>query len=236
MNRDMQLSELALMGACRACATRSIIAQELRTEPVRRALPLFAGRCVCLPGYRVIEGDCNREYFGSCSLGCSSVLNSQCDGGAMCVCSPGYVYRAVGGYESCSPIECHHGLACPVQGARCVDYACVCQEGNDSVSCREGSPAMLSFSEEEPSARETVLMLCGGAVAFMAIGALPVLVWRHLGPGRKLRRPPTANADGVGQYLLAWPQHAVPIASARVAQEPAARAPKRRYPFEAHNM
>ncbi|XP_075530414.1 uncharacterized protein LOC142563700 [Dermacentor variabilis] len=196
----------------------------------------FSGRCVCLPGYRIIEGDCDREYFGSCSLGCTSVLNSQCGSGAMCVCSPGYVYRAVGGYETCSPIECHHGLTCPGLGASCVDYACACADGNQSVSCREGGSAMLSFSEEEPPAYETVLLLCGGAVTFIAVGALPVLVWRHLGPGRKLGRPPAVGTEGVGQYLLAWPQHAMPLAAAPVVLEPAVRAPKRRYPFEAQNM
>ncbi|KAH6924498.1 hypothetical protein HPB50_018961 [Hyalomma asiaticum] len=95
---------------------------------------------------------------------------------------------------------------------------------------------MLSFSEEEPPVHETVLLLCGGAIAFIAVGALPVLVWRHLGPGRKLRRPPAATTGSAGQYLLAWPQHAVPIAAAPVMPEPGARAPKRRYPFEAHDM
>ncbi|XP_049511342.1 uncharacterized protein LOC119463796 [Dermacentor silvarum] len=158
----------------------------------------FSGRCVCLPGYRIIEGDCDREYFGSCSLGCTSVLNSQCGGGAMCVCSPGYVYRAIGGYETCSPIECHHGLMCRGEGAHCVDYACACVDGNESVTCREGGSAMLSFSEEEPPPHETVLLLCGGAVAFIAVGALPALVWRQLGPGSKLRRPPEVPTGGVG--------------------------------------
>ncbi|KAL1481437.1 hypothetical protein MTO96_034465 [Rhipicephalus appendiculatus] len=90
----------------------------------------------------------------------------------------------------------------PYRGRAAWTTHCVCHEGNESVSCREGSAAMLSFSEEEPPARETVLLLCGGAIAFMAVGALPVLVWRHLGPGRKLRRPPATATGSVGPVSL----------------------------------
>ncbi|XP_077492350.1 uncharacterized protein LOC144103527 [Amblyomma americanum] len=195
----------------------------------------FSGKCICRPGFRIVGGDCDREYFGSCSLGCASVPNSQCGDGAMCVCSPGYVYRAVGGYETCAPVECHHGLPCAGRGWHCVDYACSCAEGNDSDSCRDSVATMLSFSEEQPPAHETALLLCGGGLAFIAVGALPVLVWRRFGPGRHERRHPPAANGGLGQYLLAWPQHAVAIAQAPPPQGVAFRAPKRRYPFELHN-
>ncbi|XP_029848004.3 tenascin-X-like [Ixodes scapularis] len=172
-----------------------------------------SGRCTCRVGCSIIAGECNRKTFGHCSQECdSTVPNSLCGERPWCTCKPGYVYRDQDGVASCVAIQCSRLSPCQDSQRQCVHYQCVC--ANTSRPCDWNQDLALQVFEEEGAVYKTVVLFLGGALTFILVASVPVVV---------LQRVRVCRQSGASCV------EPLDLTAASAGSE---RAPKRPYPFE----